>query len=419
MRSRPIKSALLRAVPWGREGMSTTALLVLLFAGCSNTPVTPPSPYGTDRVVWMFEQRARGAIISTPLVAEHHVYAGAIQDAGLATHGAVYCLDRRTGKQVWCFDDAGTMQHMYSTPCLADGRLYIGEGMHANFVCKLYCLDAATGEKVWDFETAGHIESSPCVSEGKVYFGAGDDGLYCLDAATGAKRWHYRPPLHIDASPVVAGGRLYAGSGLSRRYRDARVFCLDADSGAVVWELPAPLPAWGSPALDGGQVFFGLGNGRLMQSVEPPERPAGAVLCVDAATGRRHWQHDVSDGVLVRPAVDARRVYFGARDGHCHAVDRRDGRLSWKTDLGSPIVTAPALRDGRLWVVASGGRVCRLAADSGAAAWTFEVETHTQMQPRLYSAPVVAAEGTDYRVYFGAELKGPGGSTALLYCLRD
>lgn len=419
MLSRPVEKASSRAGVRGRERLLPAVALALFVAGCSNATVTPPARYGADRVVWMFEQRERGAIISTPLVSENHVYVGAIQDAGLATHGAVYCLDRTTGKQVWRFDDDGTMQHMYSTPCLADGRLTIGEGMHANFVCKLYCLDAVSGTKLWDFETAGHIESSPCVAGGKVYFGAGDDGLYCLDAASGAKRWHYRPTLHIDASPVVAGGRLYAGSGLSRRYRDARAFCLDAGSGAAVWELPASLPAWGSPALDGGQVFFGLGNGRLVKSVEPPERPAGAVLCVDAATGRRLWQYDVGDGVLIRPAVDARRVYFGSRDGHCYAVDRRDGRLCWKTDLGSPVVAAPALRDGRLWVVASAGRVCRLDAETGAAAWTFEVEQHTQMQPRLYSAPVAVAEGTGYRVYFGAELKGPGGSTALLYCLRD
>src|SRR5262249_41845553 len=147
---------------------------------------------------------------------------------GLASTGAVYCLARGTGKMVWKFNDGGTMLHMFSSPCLADGRLYLGEGMHANAVCKFYCLDAGTGRRLWHHETAGHIESSPCVAAGRVFVGAGDDGLYCLDAATGKPRWHFQEPLHIDTNPIVRDGRVYASSGSSRRFRNTEVFCLDA-----------------------------------------------------------------------------------------------------------------------------------------------------------------------------------------------
>src|SRR5262249_30533568 len=154
----------------------SAALLGLLLLGCSGngTPTVVPAQPGAERVVWTFEQVERGAIISSPVVEGERVYVAAIQDAGLATHGAVWCLDRHTGSLVWKFDDDGDMQHVYSTPCLAGGRLYVGEGMHANHVCKFYCLDAATGRKRWHFQTAGHIESSPCVAGGKVYFGSGD-----------------------------------------------------------------------------------------------------------------------------------------------------------------------------------------------------------------------------------------------------
>src|SRR5207244_1242455 len=109
------------------------------------------------------------------------------------------------------FSDDGQMQHMYSSPCLADGRVYVGEGMHQNHLCKLYCVDAATGRKCWDFQTDGHIESSPCVADGKVFFGAGDEGVYGLDQVSGAECWHFRGPIHVDTSPTVVGHRLYAG----------------------------------------------------------------------------------------------------------------------------------------------------------------------------------------------------------------
>ncbi len=405
--------------------LALIVLLTTMASGCSTRKtVTPlPSSAETDKVVWTFEQVERGAIVSSPLAAGDRLYVGAIRDAGLSTSGAVYCLNRETGKIIWKFDDDGETQHMYSSPCLANGRLYIGEGMHANQVCKFYCLDAGSGQKLWQFVTAGHIESSPCVADGKVFFAAGDDGLYCLDAVSGAPRWHYEAPIHVDASPSVVDRCLYCGSGVSRTRKTTQVFCLNADTGAVLWQKPTDLPVWGSPAVSGDQVFFGLGNGRLTQSALAPEKPAGAVLCAAAKNGETQWRYDVRDGVLVRPAVDDHRVYFGARDGCCYCLDRSHGQLCWMQDLGSPLVTNPALLERRLYVVASDGRVSRLDADSGRIGWTFDVAAHSQTKPRLFSAPAVVGERAEvnghFRVYFGAELRMPLNSAAMVYCLRD
>jgi outer membrane protein assembly factor BamB len=380
----------------------------------------PESPPPAVRVVWTFEAVDRGAIITTPRVAGCRVYIGAIRDAGLAPAGAVYCLEEKTGREVWKFDDDGEMKHMVSSPCLADGRLYLGEGMHANPVCKFYCLDAATGRKLWHFAAEGHIESSPCVADGKVYFGAGDDGLFCLDAVTGKKRWHFRESVHVDTSPMVVGQRLYAGAGISLTCKTPEVFCLDADSGQALWRRPTDLPVWGSPQAAGRQVFFGLGNGRLDRSAEPPEKPAGALLCVKADSGQTSWRYPVRDAVMARPAVDREHVYFGARDGFCYCVARRGGKERWKKDLGSPVVTAPALVDRRLYVVPSAGRVCCLDADNGREDWAFDVARHSQTRPQLFSSPIVIPDqGGGRRIVFGAELRNPVSSAAVLYCLGD
>jgi outer membrane protein assembly factor BamB len=400
-------------------------VIAAFISGCAAR--TTPTPLSTadeaNKVVWTFEQVERGAIVSSPCVVGDRVYVAAIRDEGLSTSGVVYSLRQDTGKVMWLFDDDGRMQQMYSTPCVVDGRVYIGEGMHANHACKLYCLDAASGKKLWRFVTAGHIESSPCVADGKVFFAAGDDGLYCLDATTGAQRWHYRAVVHLDTSAAVTGKRVYFGSGVSRTHKATEIFCLDIEDGKVVWQKPTHLPAWGSPAVWGDQVFFGLGNGRLMHSAEPPEKPAGALLCVAATSGETLWCYPVDDGVLVRPAVDTEHVYFGARDGFCYCVARRGGRLCWKQDLGSPLATIPALIDGRLYIVASRGRVSRLDADSGKVGWTFDVAAYSQTKPRLFSSPTVQRErprsNDHYRVYFGAELEMSLTSAALCYCLRD
>lgn len=395
------------------------AVVALAFAAWAKLQRTHPEPESIA-VVWMFEQVEHGAIISTPVVAEDCVYVAAIRDNAFNPSGVVYCLDRQRGSVRWTFDDDGGMKHTYSTPCLADGRLYIGEGMHGNDVCKMYCLDAATGRKMWEFVTGGHIESSPCVADGAVFFGSGDDGLYCLDAVSGKLRWQFQGKWHVDVRPLVADGRLYAGSGVSRLIRTPEIFCIDIRSRQVLWRTATGLPVWGSPVLAGNQVIFGTGTGRLTASAEPPEKPAGALVCADAKTGEIIWNCRVDDAVFSSAAVDAERVYFGARDGRCYCVDRRDGRKLWQCELGSPIVTRPVRIENQLYLVASGGQVSCLDASDGRILWSFDVAKHTQTRPRLLSSPVVEVESKDRYclIYLGTELRRGDDSAAVLYCLR-
>jgi outer membrane protein assembly factor BamB len=403
-----------------------TLAMPLFLAACAafwlwRAPATLRAP--VVRLAWAFEPRERGAILSTPTVAGGQVYFGAIQDAGLASYGAVYCLHLGTGKVVWKFDDAGVMQHMYSSPCLDQGRLYIGEGMHHNFVCKLYCIDAATGSKLWDFVTGGHIESTPCSSDDCVYFGAGDDGVYCLESKTGKKRWQFKGGFHIDSNPMVENSRLYVGSGVSETCKETRAFCLDAKTGQVVWSHPTELPVWGSPAVDSGQVYFGLGNGSLTESAKAPENPAGAMICLDAGTGQVIWRQDFAEAVFARCTINGEHLYFGSRDGLMRCLERRAGSLVWARPLGGPIMTSVVLRKGRLYVLPEHGPACCLDSANGNMIWQFDIAALTHTQPQLYSSPILVEDelhgAESPLILFGAELKNAVSSAATLYCLRE
>jgi outer membrane protein assembly factor BamB len=404
------------------EGIMLWAL-VFACAGLGATAV-PRAPTEGVAVVWTFEPRERGSFASSPLVAGERVYIAAEHRAGFSAFGTLYCLDRATGKELWHFDNDQEMKPVFSSPCLAGGRLFVGEGFHQDEQCKLYCLDAATGKKVWDFATTSHTESSPCVADGKVYFGAGDDGIFCLDAGTGREVWHFKG-LHVDTSPAVAGNRLYAGNGYGEAYE---IFCLNAADGKRVWRRRTELPVWGSPVVDGGQVFFGIGNGNMLESAP---RPEGVLLCVEAETGKDVWPPiKVGDGVLARPAVTEGHVYFGARDQHCYCVDRRTGKVAWKHDVGSPVVASPALvADGKksrtlLYVLGSAGHVCCLDASTGEEVWRQELaKLYTGLKSQLLSSPTVLAEkgseGERRRLYFGAGLSNVTSSAATLICLED
>jgi outer membrane protein assembly factor BamB len=382
-------------------------------------PVTPPTDSSSPwQVVWQFRPPVeRCWIASSPQIDGDRVYIAAVLPNAFRPGGALYCLDRANGGLIWSFNDGGKMKDPFSSPCIVDGRVYIGEGFHQHADCKVYCLDAATGKKLWAFTTKSHTESSPSVVGGKVYIGAGDDGMYCLDAADGTEKWHMQG-LHVDAPPLVVGGKVYGGSGIGDVYRETMLFCVDAEKGTDVWpRMPTDLPIWGMPVLDGDKLFVGLGNGNFIESAE---RPAGAVLAVAARTGQRLWRCDVPDGVLGRPVVDADAVYFGSRDGFAYAAERKDGKVKWKTDLQSPIVASPALveagKEKRLYFTASGGNVVRLNPADGKPIGMFDI-AETQREVVAYSSPLVKESGGRVLLYIGCGTEGM--TRGVLYCVED
>jgi outer membrane protein assembly factor BamB len=410
-------------------GLSATLRNPLTGAGGTDDPRGLAGSSGRYRVAWRFQPPPveHCWMASSPWVDGERVYIGAVLPPAFDSSGAVYCVERKTGQEIWMFNDGGDMKPVFSSPCLAGGRVYIGEGFHKDAECKLYCLDAANGKKLWDFTTTSHTESTPCVASGKVYFGAGDDGLYCLDAATGAKIWH-REGLHVDANPLVIDNRLYGGSGVGDVYKDPMLFCLNADTGEIHWRMPVDLPVWGMPAVHGEYLFAGIGNGNFLVSAdqgENPQKPAGALLCLERATGKRVWRYDVLDGILVRPCADDKHVWFAARDRHCYCLDRRNGTLHWKTDLGSPIVASPSLvghgDNVGLYVASSQGRVSRLHPTKGKIEWTFDVSKDAEQPATVFSSPLIQVKGGRWGesrwIWFGCGLNEF--TRGILYCLEE
>jgi outer membrane protein assembly factor BamB len=397
-----------RRVPATPPALTTQGVVLLTVAvACAAYGATT---LRDPAVRWTFVGYDRGSIVCPPLVAGDRIYVAAALGQGRLQHGDVYCLDLSSGRAIWVytFTNAREMKPLFSSPCLAGGRLYVGEGSPDDTHCKLYCMDATSGRKHWHFQTGSRIVSSPCVEDGRVYFAAGADGLYCLDAMTGAKLWQFAGG-QLNTSPAVAGRHLYAACSDETDH----VLCLDSTTGQPLWRTAVDLPVRGSPTVAGESVFFGLGNGTLFHSTD---RPAGALFCIDAETGECCWRHDIADAVLTKPTVDQDVVYFGSRDGNCYCVDRRDGKRRWKRPLGCPIKAAPTVSGPDLYVAAGGGFVFCLQAGTGEVWRKFDVGRHSQTKPRLLSGAVVAGG----HLYFGAGLDDViTGLAPTLYCLKD
>jgi len=430
-------------------GAMTLASVLVLPDSAQSTTAAPVSALQAGqrgaieaKTVWTFERKANVKeqydVSSSPTIDGDRVYIGIIAGTAFTgSRGIVHCLERGSDKPVWTFDDDGEMAMMYSSPCVVDGKVFIGEGYHKNQECRLFCLDAATGKKVWEpFPTKSHVESSPAVAHGKVVFGAGDDGLYCLDVNTGKQLWHYPPELndktgiHIDASPIIVGKRVYCCSGSSQMFQRYQVICVNLDTGEKEWvQDKIDIPCWGSPNVYGDRIYVGLGNGRL---TEQPEPMRGGVLCLNATTGERVWMFDnPGGGVFCKPTADANHVYFGSRDGNCYCVDRRAGHLVWTRKLGSPVGAAPALAEcshcgqtSTVYVASMLGQIEALDPNTGKVFWSHS-ELATGEEPLLLSSPTVVVsrhEGRDRRsIYFATTLRTPttGKTSAKVFCIED
>jgi outer membrane protein assembly factor BamB len=377
-----------------------------------------------NRLLWQFIAPGNGSIASTPVVWGDRVYVGVANDNVFNPYGTLYCLDRLTGKEIWHFDDGKKMRQIYSTPCVVEGKLYIGEGLHQDVNCKIYCLKADNGELRWQFNTRSHTESSPCVVDGKLFCGAGDDGLYCLEAETGKKLWNF-PGYHIDTSPAVVGKMVFAGAGVGDIYKQPAILCLSAETGESKWLIKTTFPVWGSPAVVDDLVYFGLGNGSVS---ERDPNPAGELLCVNVKVGSAVWRFPTGDSVLGKPAIDAYHAYIGSSDNKVYCVNRRNGKICWHRDLGSAMIASPALvkcacSDAtlRVNVVSSEGVVASLDANTGRVIWSHNLMPSLGAPVELVAPPVVEeTTSADHcrRFYIGGTVVSTG-RTAILLCYEE
>ena len=329
---------------------------------------------------WVFKDEEAMAVdfSSSPAIVGNLLYIGSSHGSIFSLGGATYCIDTESQKVRWRH---ASPTPIFSSPAVAGGRVYIGEGYHHDSDCHLRCLDAKTGELIWSFQTTSHVESTPFISQGKLYFTAGADGVYCIDALEGQEIWHYED-IHADMSPVVHQGKAYFGTG----YGEYRIYAVDAQTGAEIWSKQMPYPVWGSPSADENIVFFGLGRGNFSESAPIP---AGKVVALDAETGDTVWEHEAEDAVLTAIAVHNGYVTFGSRDGFVYSLQSTDGTLHWKTDLGDPVVSSPAVTPDRVYAATKNGYIYALSTADGEIQWEFDTRIVTR-NIEFYSSPAVA-----------------------------
>jgi outer membrane protein assembly factor BamB len=172
----------------------------------------------------------------------------------------------------------------------------------------LLAVEAATGKDRWRTEDAfGSSWSSPTVVKTGDALTAvvSSSGLAAgFDVKTGKRLWQVDGLKgNTVASPTVFGDHVLVGSSDKGSQMAVR---LDPEVGAdkrVAWRSEGPSSSFGSPL--------------VYKNLAYTVNREGVAACVDAKTGKEHWDARLPASCWASPVGGAGRVYFFTRDGVC------------------------------------------------------------------------------------------------------
>jgi outer membrane protein assembly factor BamB len=161
---------------------------------------------------------------SSPVIYNDMVIVTSMFDSGgVECDGILWCLDATTGDELWNFttDNKG---NCWSTPAVAYGNIYMTASTiwippETDGKGEMFCLNSLNGDIIWNRTLGDWLYSSPAVANEKIYINSinywnGHGYIHCLDALDGSIDWQYWLVTGSYSSPAVANGTLYIAAPL-------------------------------------------------------------------------------------------------------------------------------------------------------------------------------------------------------------
>jgi outer membrane protein assembly factor BamB len=330
---------------------------------------------------------ARDPIISGPAVGSDHVYF-------VTEKGRLYGLDRRTFRPVW-EADVGEGGSCISSPIVANGHVYVGSAGKG-----LLCVGRAVaasrpiwagrlggpGRSGWADSSAPPSQAAmlwqyprspaaanpaavlvpdvpPAFLEGSLYVGIrreGQAGLARLALGRGprdgpSEQWFYPARSAPHGSPVVGGEVAYFVDGRPGD-KGRSLHAVDIATGQAKWKKPLADDAPGGLLLTQDRLFV----------CDAPNR----ITMIDVSCGAAGptWSSAVP-GIVGAPATAAGLVLVGSAKSGVVALDVATGNAKWLSSVPEPITAAPVATEDFV-VVGAGGKVCVLSVVDGKVLWS-------------------------------------------------
>ncbi|HEU5441820.1 MAG TPA: PQQ-binding-like beta-propeller repeat protein [Ktedonobacterales bacterium] len=292
----------------------------------------------------------------------------------------VKAINIDTGKLVWRakLGDPAQGAHVWDSPLLVNGKLYIGLASHNDDPCvrgSVFALNPATGKTIWAHYTAaagvtgGGVWSSltaipslktlvattgnPCLTD---VDSDQEDSIVGLNWDTGATRWVYHAGLFpgcdcdfgegavnfvLNGKQYVVGGNKYGSvyalvvTGNSARLAwTKRIATIDSVSRNLYGGIFQP------PAYHDGIVFVAGGT-------TPDKSCSGSLWAFQATTGNALW-HTCTKGRVFSAGAIAGGMYFVAQNGVIVGYEMTSGRVAWQASTKGGFYGGVAISNGHL-----------------------------------------------------------------------
>lgn len=416
--------------------LATTAL-----AGCDSLDLfgdKPKAPLPGDRIAVLALERSLepdARIVDLEVrLPRPYVNEDWPQPGGYPGHAMHHLSLSGDLKEVWRAD-IGTGRSSYTrllaSPVVASGQVFV---MDAD--SRVSAFDTANGRRQWrtdlvpDSEDSGAIGGGIVYDRGRVFAATAYGEVVALDPAAGTVIWRYRAGVPLRAAPTAEGGRVFVIT------QDNQLRALNGDTGEMIWSYTgiaetAALVGAGSVAVDGGTLVVPFSSGELfalraengtvawndalLRSTRSSSvanindiagHPvidrglvfaighAGRMVAIDARTGERQWERELTG--VETPWVAGDFIYVVTVDGEVACISRRDGRIRWvqalqrwrnpdaKTRKSMIIWHGPILAGDRLVLAGSHGEAVSLSPYTG------DVLGRIKLSDGAAMAPIVA-----------------------------
>lgn len=280
----------------------------------------------------LWDKKSKDGWVSTVAIADGRVYAPALE-------GYVYCLDLKTGKEIWKYrsieskDEDEFAAGFKAAPLVTADTIYVGD--EDGFV---HAIDRKTGKKRWVFETLGEIAGGATLTGENILVPSHDANLYCL-TPEGKVAWKFETLDRVNCAPaLVENSTFVAGCD-----QHLRVIDVEKQEQTLDVELGSYLIA--SPAIYNDVLYVGAHSGE--------------VIALNWKTGKDVWRYrgDRDLEIHASAAVTDDLVLVGSHDKLLHAIDRKTGQGKWTFKTRGRISSSPAVVGDRVFFGSDDGSI--------------------------------------------------------------